>query len=134
MPGLKYDRSLFNSIPSEFNLEDFLQFKIKLLPYGLFPRFFLLIRDPLLYYILESKEISLLELLHIFFRKLRIGISDKIIDVFLDEFGRSLIFPEIKHFYDLDLFVFYLLTFLFSHLARYRVNTWKNLLMEERLC
>ena len=34
-------------------------------------------------------------------------------------------------FEDLDLFTFYILSFLFSHLARYRMNAWKRILSQE---
>jgi len=122
----------FNDIPSEFELDDLLNYKIKLLDIGLCPRFFLVCKSPLECYFLKSKKLSLMTLLRFFFTNLRIGISERILAMFFDEFGRTSSVSEIKKLDDLDLFVFYLFSFLFSHLARYKINAWNNLLLEDK--
>ena len=129
----------FNNISAEVNLEDILYSEIKLMQYGLFPRFLLLSLDPLLYAALNNKKLSLLELLLLFFKHgTSIGISNNICNEFFDEysiygdpFSFSFNKRDIFYFQDLDLFLFYTLAFLFSHLARYRVNTWKTMLLNQ---
>ncbi len=125
----------FYNIPSEYNLENLLNSRVKLERFGLAPRFFLLLDFPTEFFFLKHQRISLIDLLQIFFLRTRIGISREIQSRFVDEFGvffnNSEMTKKMWKFGDLDLFIFYSLSFLFSHLARYRMNTWKGILSEE---
>ena len=67
----------------------------------------------------------------VFFLKLRIGTPRKLSQRFLDNFREKLGGSKFEYTEDLDLFVFYSLAFLFSHLARYRMVLWKNILETE---
>ncbi|MFX1567981.1 MAG: hypothetical protein ACFFCV_06410 [Promethearchaeota archaeon] len=125
----------FYDITSEFNLEDLLNSRLKFGKYGLAPRFFLLLDFPTEYFFIKHKEISLIDLLQCFFIRTSIGISREIQNRFIDEykefFKSSEMTKKMWRFEDLDLFTFYCLSFLFSHLARYRMSAWKTILSQE---
>ncbi|GAH53866.1 unnamed protein product, partial [marine sediment metagenome] len=118
----------FYSTKSNFELLNLINANIKLQKFGLSPRFFLLLHFPMEDLFLQQSRISLIELLYLFFLKLRIGIPRKIVQRFLDNFGDLVPKSEQEYSEDLDLFVYYTLSFIFSHLARYRMGTWRNIL------
>ena len=120
----------FNDILPNQSINDILHKKIKLEKYGLAPRFFTLCETPFEYFFINKFSFSLIELLNVFYRKTGIGIPRGIQTSFLDDFKIE-ISPKKFNCYNLDLLIFYLLSFIFSHLARYRINTWKRLLWEE---
>lgn len=120
----------FNDIPPNQKISTLLQKKIKLEKYGLAPRYFALCETPFEYFFINQFSFSLIELLNAFYRKLRIGIPREIQNGFLEDFKIELPTKRFNCF-NLDILTFYLLVFIFSHLARYRINTWKRLLWEE---
>ncbi|MFX1297295.1 MAG: hypothetical protein ACFFD2_20880 [Promethearchaeota archaeon] len=128
-----YDSGQFNFIKSNFELSDLINSRINLQKFGLASRFFLLLNFPMEDFFLNRLSISLIELLEVFFLKLRIGVPNKVINRFLDNYRDSLVNSKIKYTEDLDLFVFYSLAFLFSHLARYKMGVWKKILETEDL-
>ncbi|MFW9877467.1 MAG: hypothetical protein ACFFG0_30645 [Candidatus Thorarchaeota archaeon] len=77
----------FYKIPSEFNIEDLLNSRLKFDRYGLAPRFFLLLDFPTEYFFLNCNKFSLIDLLQCFFLRISIGISRDIQCRFVDEFG-----------------------------------------------
>lgn len=120
----------FNNIDSSSSIDDLLNYKIKLLKEGAVQRFFFVLGFPVKEYFFKELKYSLLDLIQIFFTKLGIGLSNKLISKFSDDF--SIKKPiEIKYQEDLDLLIFYSLSFLFSHLSRYKIFTWQKLLQTE---
>lgn len=117
----------FQNIDFNIQIQELLNYRIELTKIGLAPRFFLILGFPIDDFFITEKKISLLDLLKIFYTKTRIGLSNRIINKFLEDFTKS----EIEYQQDLDLLVFYLLSFLFSHLSRYKIYTWQKLLKSE---
>jgi hypothetical protein len=81
---------------------------------------------------LFSEKISLIELIQTFFFTTRIGISPKIKSLIIEvlsPFWKKHI--ELNYDEDIDLFVFYMLSFIFSHLSRYKMYTWQKLITME---
>lgn len=119
----------FNSITSIITIDEILLKKIKLLDKGAIQRFFFSLAFPMDNFFLKKLEFTLLDLLHIFFTKLRIRLRNDLIHNFLDDFESSYNpTQEIKYHQDLDLLIFYCLSFLFSHLSRYKISIWQKLL------
>ena len=80
-------------------------------------------------YFFKKLEFSLLDLLHIFFTKLQIRLGNELIHNFLDDLELTYNpTHEIEYHQDLDLLIYYCLSFLFSHLSRYKISTWQKLL------
>ena len=80
----------------------------------------------------KNKEFSLLDLMYIFFTKLRIGLDHELVNRFLDDFELNYeLARNIEYYEDLDLLVFYCLSFLFSHFSRYKIAHWQKLLRAE---
>ncbi|TKJ20457.1 MAG: hypothetical protein CEE43_12325 [Promethearchaeota archaeon Loki_b32] len=116
----------FNNIDSSSNIEDLLNYNIELLVEGATQRFFFVLGFPVQDYFFKKIEYSLLDLIRIFFTKLHIGLSNKTIGNFLDDFPTQKEI-KVKDLEDINLLVFYILSFLFSHLSRYKIFTWQKL-------
>ena len=117
----------FQFIKPEFQIDELLENEIKLAKWGLGPRFFLLLKFPMEEYFIKLKRIKLIDLMEMFFNKIKIGISTEISSRFFSDYSKFFNSNHIEEYEDLDLFVFYCLAFLFSHLGRYRINVWRKL-------
>lgn len=96
---------------------------------GFASRFFLSLGFPLDKYFLQQREISFIELIQSFFLSTSIGISNKTLFLVMDNlssFWKSS--NKLDYDEDIDLFIFYLLSFIFSHLSRYKMYTWQKLI------
>jgi hypothetical protein len=119
----------FNSVTSSITIDEILTKKIKLLDMGAIQRFFLVLGFPIENYFFKEFRFRLLDLLYIFFTKLRISLGNELTRCFLDDF--ELYYnpiQEITYHQDLDLLIFYCLSFLFSHLSRYKISLWQKIL------
>ncbi|MHA1798454.1 MAG: hypothetical protein ACTSVY_08385, partial [Candidatus Helarchaeota archaeon] len=124
MHGL--DSRDFRNISNNMNIEDILNCKIKLKKKGAASRFFLLMDIPIEFF-LEERTFSMWELMHVFFRKLRIGMPNEFIRNFSRDF-HDFTSIDIDYHQDLDLLIYYCLSFLFSHLSRYKMYIWQDLI------
>jgi hypothetical protein len=117
----------FNKIDINSSIDEILNKKLKLLTRGAAQRFFFTLGFPLHQYFFEKREYSLFDLIHIFFTKLQIGISNKTEGEYRTDFSidREI---QIEYHEDLNMFIFYTLSFLFSHLSRYKIFTWQKLM------
>jgi len=119
-----------NKITLNSKASEILNYKIKLKKFGLASRFFLSLGFPIKEYFIKKKEITLIELLQTFFFKTRIGIPDNLKNAFREDLSKFFLEP-LDYNEDIDLFVFYLMSFIFSHLSRYKMYIWKKLLSSE---
>lgn len=117
----------FNNIKSSMSIDNLLQTKIKLLKVGAAQRFFLTLGFPVDQFFFKELELSLLDLMQNFFTNLQIGLSPDLVSKFMDDLSLEEN-VKIEYHQDLDLFIFYCLSFLFSHLSRYKIFTWQKLL------
>jgi len=120
----------FNNIKSSISIGDLLEYKIKLLKEGAVQRFFFTLGFPVEEYFFKELELSMLDLIQSFFTNLRIGLGNDLVSRFIDDFGIEKK-VTLQYYHDLDLFIFYCLSFLFSHLSRYKIDTWQRLLLTE---
>lgn len=120
----------FNNVKSDSLIDELLDKKISLLTEGAAQRFFFSLGFPVWDYFFRKLEYSLRDLIHIFFRNLNIGLSNKTIQNFINDFDVKEDI-QVDHHEDLNLFIFYILSFLFSHLSRYKIYTWQKLMGAE---
>ncbi len=123
-------------VENENIVNSLLKKRIFLKKHGLCSRFLLTFYMPLLDYCKNQEKVSLEDLLKNFFLAKKsigrrhsdfISIPNEIREKFRDQFGYeepSIIFPS-------TLFVIYLLSFIFAHLSRYKMNAWIELLKAE---
>lgn len=116
----------FNNIELNSSINELLNKKIILRKEGAAQRFFLVLGFPIKAF-LENQEFKLKELIYSFFKNPFIQFSSKTIQLFLDDFkfNEEIQIGDIE---DYDLFIIYLLSFLFAHLSRYKPYTWQKLL------
>ncbi len=125
-----------NEIDLTNPVEDILSKKIKLKKFGLAQRFFLTISSDFLQYFNDELEISLIDLLKLFF--IFSSIPTKLKKIFEELYGSSndlsedLIKIYHRHRQNLDLFLIYLLSFVFCHMCRYKLYTWTLILNSEK--
>ncbi len=122
------DSNQFNRINVNEDLTNLFNYKISLTKHGFASRFFLSLGFPLHDYFIPQREISLIELIQTFFFNTRIGISPKIKSLVMEDlspFWKK--DSELNYDEDIDLFVFYILSFIFSHLSRYKMYIWQKL-------
>ena len=126
------DSNQFNHIDIDEDLTSLFNYKVKLTKQGFASRFFLSLGFPLDKYFLQQREISFIELIQSFFLSTSIGISNKTMFLVTEDLS-SFLKSSIKLDYDedIDLFVFYMLSFIFSHLSRYKIYTWQRLITLE---
>ena len=117
----------FNNVESSADIETILNSKIKLTKKGAAQRFFFVLGFPLEEYFFNQTKFSLMDLMTICFSKLKIGISSRFFVTFLHDFD-PLNRVKIEYHQDLDLLIYYILIFLFSHLSRYKIFTWQKLI------
>ena len=87
---------------------------------------------PLDKYFLQQREISFKELIQSFFLSTSIGISNKTMFLVMDDLSSFLKSSnKLDYDEDIDLFIFYMLSFIFSHLSRYKMYTWQKLITLE---
>lgn len=122
-----FDSWQFTNIKSSLSIDNLLQTKIKLLKVGAAQRFFLTLGFPVEKFFFKELELSLLDLMQNFFTNLRIGLGNDLVSKFIDDFSLEER-VKIEYHQDLDLFIFYCLSYLFSHLSRYKIFTWQKLL------
>ncbi len=126
------DSKDFNHIKINEDLTNLFNFKIQITKQGFASRFFLSLGFPLNEYFIQQREISLIELIKSFFLSTKIGISNKTLFLVLDDLSPFLENTnQLAYDEDIDLFIFYMLGFIFSHLSRYKMYTWQRLLTLE---
>lgn len=126
------DSNQFNRIDINEDLINLFNYKIRLTKHGFASRFFLSLGFPLNEYFIPQREISLIELIQTFFLTTRIGISPKIKSLVMEDLSSFLKKDnQLPYDEDIDLFVFYMLSFIFSHLSRYKMYTWQKLITLE---
>ena len=126
------DSNQFNHIDINENLTKLLDYKIILNKNGFASRFFLSLGFPLNDYFYPQRQISLIELIQTFFLTTRIGISHKMKSLVMEDLSPFLKKDnELNYDEDIDLFTFYMLSFIFSHLSRYKMYTWQKLITLE---
>ncbi len=126
------DSNQFNRIDINEDLPNLFKYKIRLTKQGFASRFFLSLGFPLDKYFLQQREISLIELIQTFFLSSSIGISNKTMFLVMDDLSSFLKSSnKLDYDEDIDLFVFYMLSFIFSHLSRYKMYTWQKLITLE---
>jgi len=126
------DSNQFNSIDINEDLPNLFKYKIKLTKQGFASRFFLSLGFPLDKYFLQQREISFIELIQSFFLSTSIGISNKTMFLVMDDLSSFLkSSKKLDYDEDIDLFIFYMLSFIFSHLSRYKMYTWQKLITLE---
>lgn len=126
------DSNQFNNIDINEDLTNLFNYKIKLTKHGFASRFFLSLGFPLNEYFIQQREVTLIELIQTFFLTTRIGVSPKIKSLVMEDLSPFLKKDnELEYEEDIDLFVFYMLSFIFSHLSRYKMYTWQNLITLE---
>ena len=126
------DSNQFNHIDIDEDLTELFNYKISLTKHGFASRFFLSLGFPLNEYFFPQREISLIELIQTFFLKTRIGISPKMKSLMMEDLSPFLKKDnELDYDEDIDLFLFYMLSFIFSHLSRYKMYTWQKLITLE---
>lgn len=118
----------FKNIGTNISLGDLLNKEIRFKIEGFSPLFFLLNladhHDISIDFFIEEKKISFSELLRNFFNLRNKNIPNLIRSKFEDNFGNDR--PKIR----LNSFILtiYLLSFLFSHISRYKMHTWLKLI------
>ncbi|MHA1756839.1 MAG: hypothetical protein ACTSVV_08725 [Promethearchaeota archaeon] len=126
------DSKHFIRIKINENVSDLLKYKIRLIKRGLAARFFLSLEFPLNKYFIPQREISFIELIYTFFNTTRIGNPPHLINSFFEDFSSFIKdINSLPYNMDIDLFVFYMLSFIFSHLSRYKMYAWQVLLTSE---
>jgi len=126
------DSNQFNRISINEDLINILNYKICLTKHGFASRFFLSLGFPLNEYFFPQREISLIELIQTFFLTTRIGLPTKIKSLVMEDLSPFLKKDtQLDYDEDIDLFVFYMLSFIFSHLSRYKMYTWQKLITLE---
>jgi len=126
------DSNQFNKIDVEEDLAKLLNYNIILTKQGFASRFFLSLGFPLNDYFFLQKKISLIELIQTFFLTTRIGLAPKMKSLMMEDLSPFLKREnEFAYDEDIDLFVFYMLSFIFSHLSRYKMYTWQQLITTE---
>ena len=126
------DSNQFNRIGINEDLTNLFNYKITLTKHGFASRFFLSLGFPLNEYFIPQREITLIELIQTFFLTTRIGISPKIQSLMMEDLSPFLKKDnKLDYDEDIDLFVFYMLSFIFSHLSRYKMYTWQKLITLE---
>ncbi len=124
-----------NEIDLENPIEDILGKKIKLKKLGLAQRFFLTIAPDFISYFNDELEISLIDLLKLFF--IFSPIPYKTRRIFQDLYGsRDDLSQDLMAFYqshrqNLNVFLIYLLSFIFCHMCRYKLYAWTLILKSE---
>ena len=117
----------FNNIKSSMSIDDLLASKIRLSKVGAAQRFFLTLGFPVEEFFFKKLEISLIDLMLNFFTNLRIRFGQDLVSRFMDDFSFK-DNDKIEYHQELDLFIYYCLSYLFSHLSRYKIFTWQKLL------
>ncbi len=126
------DSNQFNNIDINEDLTNLLNYKIRLTKQGFASRFFLSLGFPVNEFFILQKDITLIELIQTFFLTSRIGISPKMKSLMMEDLSPFLKKDnELDYDEDIDLFVFYMLSFIFSHLSRYKMYTWQQLITLE---
>jgi len=126
------DSNQFNRIDINDDLINLFNYKIKLTKQGFASRFFLSLGFPLDEYFMQNREISFIELIKSFFLSTSIGISPKTQSLVLEDLSSFMKSTNrLSYDEDIDLFVFYMLSFIFSHLSRYKMYTWQKLVTLE---
>lgn len=124
-----------NEIDLSNPILDILDKKIKLKKLGLAQKFFLTYAPEFLVYFNDELEISLIDLLKLFF--LFNPIPNKTRQIFIDLYGsRNHLSEDLINFYNrheqnIDLFLIYLLSFIFCHMCRYKLYAWTLILNSE---
>ena len=126
-----------NIVDLENPIEDLLNKKIRLEKGGLAQRFFLAIAPEFLNYFSNRIEISLVDLLKWFY--LFGSIPNKAKKIFQELYGSERTLPESmidfyrrhRHGGNLEIYLIYLLSFLFCHMCRYKLYAWTVLLNSE---
>ncbi|MEE9377646.1 MAG: hypothetical protein V3V33_06380 [Candidatus Lokiarchaeia archaeon] len=122
-------RGDFNIIKSELSIDEILSLKIILTTQGAAQRFFFVLGFPFQEFFYENKRYSLKDLMQIFFLNLNIGLSNDTQQKFIEDFDLNQI--ELADHPDFDMLIFYILSFLFSHLSRYKIYTWQIITQTE---
>jgi len=126
------DSNQFNHIDINKDLTKLFNYKISLTKNGFASRFFLSLGFPVNEFFTLQKEITFIELIQTFFLTTRIGISPKMKSLVMEDLSPFLKKDyELDYHEDIDLFVFYMLSFIFSHLSRYKMYTWQKLITLE---
>jgi hypothetical protein len=134
--------SEFNTINQPTNpnfLSLILNKKIRLIKNGLCSRFFLAYNPKVLTYFYNQSKISLVDLIRNFFIRTRLqSLDDEDLGIGVDDIKHPIEIRQkfVEHFgYKVPTFkiesatlTIYLLAFLFSHLSRYKMNSWIKLL------
>lgn len=124
-----------NEIDLSNPIDDLLGKKIKLKKTGLPQRFFLTIAPGFLPYFDNELEFSLIDLLKLFFIFSPIPYKTKKIfeDLYAsrNDLSNDLIEFYFRHRQNLDLFLIYLLSFIFCHMCRYKLYAWTLILNSE---
>lgn len=125
----------FKRISVSTSSKKFLLSRIKLTKFGLAPRFFLLLDFPFEKFFLEEFTISLIDLMTTFFTRLPLGNPYKISGEFTSE-NVDLDLSDTKFGFfeqsqDIDLFVLYSLSFIFSYMGRYKISAFEKFLNDE---
>ena len=117
----------FKNLQINIPLEKILEKKIKLKLEGLCPSFFLVYQDDnyssVIDLFINESEISLMELLRNFFYIVNENIPDLIRAKFEEEFSND--WPKVR--LNSTLLTLYLLSFIFSHISRYKLNVWSSI-------
>ncbi len=125
------DSSDFKNVKIEITLDDLLEKKIKLKLEGFCPLFFLIFlsdhHSSLIDLFTDEIEVSMLELLRNFFYIRNENIPSLIRSKFEENFGKER--PKIN--LDSTVLTIYLISFLFSHISRYKMHTWISLIENE---
>jgi len=126
------DSNQFNRININEDMINLLNYKIRLNKQGFASRFFLSLGFPVNNFFILQKDVTLIELIQTFFLTTRIGISPKMKSLMMEDLSPFLKKDnELDYDEDIDLFVFYMLSFIFSHLSRYKMYTWQILITTE---
>lgn len=127
-----------NKVSLENPVNNILKKKIRLERKGLAHRFFLTYEPSFLHYFIIRQEISLIDLLKLFF--LHSPIPNTIRNKFKENFGNLSSLPNsLKslgtrgHRNEKTIFTIYLLSFLFCHLCRYKLYEWTLLLESDEM-
>jgi len=116
----------FKNFDTNLTLNEIMEMKIKLKIEGFCPIFFLLFESDhwssLIDLFIDEKEISMIELLKNFFYRNE-SLPPLILSKFKENFGNEL--P--KQRLNSTVLTIYLISFLFSHISRYKMHTWINL-------
>ncbi len=94
---------------------------------GAAQRFFLTLGFPVEKFFFKKLELSLIDLMLNFFTNLRVRFGHDLVSRLTDDFSFTDNI-QIEYHQDLGLFIYYCLSYLFSHLSRYKIFTWHKLL------